>query len=1603
MCGSSNRRGKDITKFDALTAQLRRRVIAVGLLTASVALWGVPAGTAAAAAASPAAPPPAPAGATGVAYTNGRAYVAWQPGSGTESDTYVVQTFLVSGAGPQPVGTQTAAGLDTVVAGLTATDSYTFAVEAVNASGTGPAVSTNPITAVGSVPPPAPTNLAITARGTDNEATISWVPPSGSPAPEWYNIGVYEGTATSQKQVGSLVCYSPCRTKTIQVDPGTVASVHINGANATGGSGWALSNQVAVVDPCPLACLTVDATSPGAAEAHSASGFLHSIGPLTSPPASSVAAGVAPLHWRISAPHDAGLEESSAARAAPGADLTEILSDDWIATHNVAGYAVFPWANWAIYQAWVTTEVQTIEAEGTLQGFSISYWEVQNEPMGGYYYSNSAVPPASVTVANLLQQFLVAYRAIKAADPGARVEGPALTAWSGNPSAAVGGLDMRTFLDFCALNGITPDAISFHDTAFAPGPDEFSPNYGPNQPSALQGEVDQLQAILAARPSLGRPAILVNEYGGADTSQEPGWDVGYIAALEAAGVTGADRSCWNTCQDGWLDGLLAGDGHTTLPGYWVYDFYAGMNGAQLPVSSTFTDVTGLATIEPSGAVQVLVGRHQNCAAAVAATCPILPVSSATVAVKVPFAGSASVTSATVPMGATMLSPLAGPIAQPTQTVPVVGGEVTVTTPALADGDAFEMTIYDAATTTSLTSSTATPAVGQPVTYTATVTPAALGALPPSGTVTVTSATGTLCTTPLVSGTDQATCTTTYDRPGTDTVTATYSGDVDYVASTSPAVVESIGSDSTVTSLAVATTSTVVGEPVTYTATVTPVTPGTGTPTGTVTISGGSGILCVGTLDAQSPDQASCSALETSAGTDAVTASYGGDTNYGASALSTPVAMSVTPASTATSIASSDPAPVVGEAVVYTATVVARAPGAGSPTGTVTFNGADGPLCTAVLDDANADQATCSASYGAPGAEVVTAAYAGDGNFSPSASLVATETVSSALTATSVAASPAAAVVGQSVTYTATVTAVAPGAGTPRGTVTFSDANGPICSAPLTGTSTDQAACSTAYTSAQSDTVSARYPGDADFAASDSQTVGEAISAASTTTALTASNPTPVVGQTVKYTATVAVVAPGKSTPTGTVTFSGAAGVLCNSVPVNLQTADQATCATAYPAAGSDSVTATYSGDPNDGPSAAPPVSVSISAAPTATTLTASTSSPVVGQPVTYTASVASTAPGTGSPTGSVTFTGAAGPLCTAALNASEQATCTTHYANTGNDSVTAVYSGDPNFLGSTSNMAAETVSPGATTVSLSPSATAALVGQAVTYTATVTPTAPASGTPSGAVTFATNGGSLCTTNLTDTVPDTATCTTTYQATGSQTVKVTFGGSASYLGSVSNPVTVSVSAAPTTTTLTASAAPSVTGQSVTFGATVAVGGPLTGIPTGQVVFTVLTNANQPLACGGGNSQSLKAGQATCTIGTGTLTPSLAPLSVTASYSGSGGYQSSQATIHQSVNPAVVSILISSSRNPSPPTSTLTFTATVRASSPGTGTPAGSITFSFSPAGSLACSGGTAVKLSGSGTATCKTTGAIRTSFTITATYAGSAAYKSGAGTLNQTVT
>lgn len=179
-------------------------------------------------------------------------------------------------------------------------------------------------------------------------------------------------------------------------------------------------------------------------------------------------------------------------------------------------------------------------------------------------------------------------------------------------------------------------------------------------------------------------------------------------------------------------------------------------------------------------------------------------------------------------------------------------------------------------------------------------------------------------------------------------------------------------------------------------------------------------------------------------------------------------------STRTTLSSSANPSVSGQLVIFTATVSPLA-GAGTPTGTVSFNDGVNAIGTGMLSGGQAAFTTSSLSVGS---HSITAVYGGDSNFTGSASSVLTQVVNKAATTTTVSSSANPSLPNQSVTLTATVSVVAPGAGSLTGTVAFNDGTTTLATIALTSAGT--AAYTASALTVNSHSITAVYSGDGNF-------------------------------------------------------------------------------------------------------------------------------------------------------------------------------------------------------------------------------------------------------------------------------------------------------------------------------------------------------------------------------------------------------------------------------------------------------------------------------------------------------------------------------------------
>jgi len=855
-------------------------------------------------------------------------------------------------------------------------------------------------------------------------------------------------------------------------------------------------------------------------------------------------------------------------------------------------------------------------------------------------------------------------------------------------------------------------------------------------------------------------------------------------------------------------------------------------------------------------------------------------------------------------------------------------------------------VNPAASTTTLQSSADPSALGQTVTFTATVTG---GGVTATGSVTFYDGAASLGVSTVTNG--QASLGTSALAIGTHSMSASYGGDSNYKSSASPSLVQTIAATTSTTTLTSSLNPSTYNRSVTFAASVTSA---AGTPTGSVTFKDGANALGTSALI---NGTATLNNSSLTAGLHSITAVYSGDSNSGGS-TSAPLTQTVNQATTSTALASSLDPSSANQAVTFTATVSSQFGGAVA--GSVTFSQGTTALSTVPLTNGQASYAT---PFSAAGTFSITATFNGDSNNQGSTSPSLTQTVNQATSSTTLASGLNPSSANQPVTFTANVTSQYGAAVT--GSVTFKQGTSTLAIVSLTN---GQASYAATFAAAGSLSITAVYSGDSNNQGSTSASLTQTVNQArSSTTLASGLNPSSA-NQPVTFTANV--TSQYGAAVTGSVTFKQGTSTLAT---VSL-TNGQASYATTFAATGTFSVTAVYSGDSNNQGSTSASLTQTVNQATTTTTLISALNPSSANQLVSFTASVTSQY-GAGV-TGSITFKQGTTALSTVSL-ANGQASYATPFATAGTFSITGVYSGDSNNQGSTSAPLTQTVNQAITSTTVVSSFNPAVAGQSVTFNSTVTSQYGEAVT--GSVTFKQGGAALSTALL---ISGKASYTTSFNA-GTFSVTATYSGDNNDQSSTSAPLALTVNQATTATALTSNLNPSYVNQSVIFTASVVsqFGGTVTGTATFKQGTSTL--ATVPLTLG----------QASYATSYSTA----ATRSITATYSGdSNNLVSTSATLSQVVKalPALTTTNLTSSVNPSFFGQPVTFTASV--TSPYGPIPDGHLVNFFDGGTSLGSAPMT------NGVATFTTSSLTVGSPVIKATFVGDATFASSSKSITQAV-
>jgi hypothetical protein len=512
-----------------------------------------------------------------------------------------------------------------------------------------------------------------------------------------------------------------------------------------------------------------------------------------------------------------------------------------------------------------------------------------------------------------------------------------------------------------------------------------------------------------------------------------------------------------------------------------------------------------------------------------------------------------------------------------------------------------------------------------------------------------------------------------------------------------------------------------------------------------TINGTAGVCTVTNQSGTSPATATITMIS-GTGDCTLTAVWAADPNYAAaSATQTTVASLATPAVTLTGAPASA---AYNASFTVTATTNASTMPTITPTGVCTVGAVTGtPAIATATVTMTGGTGTCG----------LTASWPGTTTFNAATATQSTAATKIASTTTINSHTPNPSVVGQLVTIKFTVSGA--GLPAPSGNVTVSATTGESCSGTITA-----GVCTLTFITAGSRTLAALYNGDANYNTSTSAGVSQSVGAGVSITLTSSPNPS-YVNQEVTF---LVVVSGSPTTPTGSITFKQGTKILGTATLAN----GTASFPYTFTAAGNFSIVASYSGDQYYRTKDSTPVKQTVNKDTTSTVLTSVPNPSTYGQAVTLTATVSSAGP---VPTGTVAFKNGGVTFASTSLIGGVAKITKSNLAS-GTLPITATYNGNAVFVLSTSPTLTQVVNQATTTTTVTASPNPSVVGQSVTFKATVkSPTVAAVGT----VTFTDGTTTLGTVSL---AGGKASLSTSALPSGTNTVTATYNGTSNIMGS-----------------------------------------------------------------------------------------------------------------------------------------------------------------------------------------------------------------------------
>ena len=266
-------------------------------------------------------------------------------------------------------------------------------------------------------------------------------------------------------------------------------------------------------------------------------------------------------HWKVIKGYYARAKEL-------GVPLEILVSDDYQYSCPLPGDG----GDWTTFTTFMSQLIDNVKANG-MTGPDVR-WELWNEADYSGFWKG--------TQAQWLDTWKHAYQQIRAAIPGAIIEGPSL-------STGAGGSWMNAFLDYAKTNNVVPDYISWHDAG------------GGGDPVNDQATISR---AISSRGITGVKGFDLNEYG-STSEQNPGHSAWFLARFDRAGIDGL-RSNWAGGSQFFSNmGDLVTTNWQPNSQYWIYKRYADQTGSRVAVTAG-TQVDAVAYQDACAAKSIIV-------------------------------------------------------------------------------------------------------------------------------------------------------------------------------------------------------------------------------------------------------------------------------------------------------------------------------------------------------------------------------------------------------------------------------------------------------------------------------------------------------------------------------------------------------------------------------------------------------------------------------------------------------------------------------------------------------------------------------------------------------------------------------------------------------------------------------------------------------------------------------------------------------------------------------------------------------------------------------------------------------------------------------------